>query len=606
MRYALEEEILAIIKEKNPDENIGANDSLLQTGVVSSLQLIELLFELESKYGVKFNLNEIDLNSIDSAAKLSEFINGLNNMDNLSLRDVLIRICTEKSSSNAVIFDELRLTYDQLYANLRCIVMNMYSYGMKKGSKVAIIADNRIEYIYSYFALAIIGAWSVPLNTRWSKEESFKILDSADVDYFICSKTAGSNRYGEFVAEYITDKKNVINVFYLDENLYGDRGVSFSSLLDGFEGEFIIKEDIAPEDIAMISYTSGTTGLPKGVLLKHNDLVKISMISAAYWWTENNDCCMSIAPLYAAQGFLSLYLNFCSERCFKMLSSFNPNDILKETSKGDNTMLHTQPTMWTMLLNCRIIEFTNFDIINKVIVSGSVCSPELGRRIEERLDCKLLNAYGLIEGTSVVTMTHLDDPEDVRLNTVGRPIPGVEIKIVDENRKELPKGETGELAIRGYNMVGYYKRPEKTQEVLDEEGWLYTGDLARYYDDVNISIVGRCKDMIIRGGFNVYPTDIEDCILQMPEVQTAAVVGKPHEVLGEEIIAFVVPKAGVELDSKKVSQFIFRKIANYKFPDKIYLISEMPIVLAGKIDKKVLNNWVMEGIPQEKQIFFEK
>ena len=269
-------------------------------------------------------------------------------------------------------------------------------------------------------------------------------------------------------------------------------------------------------------------------------------------------------------------------------------------------MLHTQPTMWTMLLNCRIIEFTNFDIINKVIVSGSVCSPELGRRIEERLNCKLLNAYGLIEGTSVVTMTHLDDPEDVRLNTVGRPIPGVEIRIVDENRKDLPKGEIGELAVRGYNMAGYYKRPDKTKEVIDEEGWLYTGDLAKYYDDVNISIVGRCKDMIIRGGFNVYPTDIEDCILQMPGVQTAAVVGKPHEVLGEEIIAFVVPKAGADIDSKAVSQFVFKKIANYKFPDKIYMISEMPIVIAGKIDKKVLNQWVKDGIPRDKQIFFEK
>jgi len=191
--------------------------------------------------------------------------------------------------------------------------------------------------------------------------------------------------------------------------------------------------------------------------------------------------------------------------------------------------------MWTMLLNSRIINFTKFDNLREIVVSGSLCSPELAKRVEAKIGCRLLNAYGLIEGTSVVTMTRFDDADDIRFNTVGRPIPGVEIKIVDENRNGVAFGEVGELAVRGYVMPGYYNNPEKTNEVVDNEGWLYTGDLARYYDKENISIVGRCKDMIIRGGFNVFPSDIEEAILQIPTVQSAAVVGRPHEVLGEEL-----------------------------------------------------------------------
>ena len=153
-------------------------------------------------------------------------------------------------------------------------------------------------------------------------------------------------------------------------------------------------------------------------------------------------------------------------------------------------------------------------------------------------------------------------------------------------------------------MAGYYNNEEKTAEITDDEGWLYTGDLARYYDKENISIVGRCKDMVIRGGYNVYPSDIEEVILQIPQVQTAAVVGRPHDVLGEELIAFVVVRAGETLGTNDINRYVFQHLANYKLPDHIYLISDMPAILAGKIDKKVLSEWAVNGIPEDKQILF--
>jgi fatty-acyl-CoA synthase len=243
-----------------------------------------------------------------------------------------------------------------------------------------------------------------------------------------------------------------------------------------------------------------------------------------------------------------------------------------------------------------------FRELRKVVVSGSLCTPYLARSIEETTRCTLINAYGIIEATGLVTMTRLDDPPEVRLNTVGRPIEGFEVKIVDRDRKELPKGEIGELAIRGYLMKGYYNNEAKTREVIDEEGWLYTGDLACYYKDgVNICIAGRIKDMVIRGGFNVYPVDIEECVLNMDKVEDVSVVGEPDEILGEALAAFVIPRPGVLLTEGEVKAYCRGKIANYKVPDRVHLVSQLPVLESGKVQKNILRRWAVEGIPAESQ-----
>lgn len=605
MKIAVEERIVSIVKDLFKTENeVKPKESFIQTGMISSLQLVELLFKLENIYGVEFDLNEIEIAALESPAKLADLINNLNGLDEMNLRDMFLKTCEDGGDHTAFTFDEEVISYIDLRKNIQNIVANMMKFGIKKGTKVAIILSNRIEYIYSYFALLYIGAWSIPINIRWTQKELNNILKDSESEYIICSETAENIEYGSYVSEYIADNDLPGNVFYFGKNLYADKGIKFSELLSENSININDLEKIKVNDPAMLSYTSGTTGMPKGVIIKHNDIVKISLFAAEYLW-KDDDTPMSIAPLYAAQGFLSLFINLSSGCSFKMLSTFNPNDILKQISKGENTILHTQPTMWTLLLNCRIINFINFGGLKTLIVSGSICSPELAKRIEEKIGCRLMNLYGLIEGTSVVTMTRLDDPKDVRYNTVGRAIPGIELKIVDEQRNELPKGEVGELAIRGYVMQGYYNNPKKTAETIDKDGWLYTGDLAKYYDAENISIVGRCKDMIIRGGFNVYPSDIEEYVLQMPEVQTVAITGCPHEVLGEETVAFVVPKVGKKLTDKDILKYLFKKVSNYKLPDKVYMISEMPIILAGKIDKKVLKDWAINGVPSEKQILFK-
>ena len=607
MNVVTERQVIKFLNEKIvPGVEIPATIPFVQSGVLDSLQLVNMIFELEKYFNVKFNLANLDLKLIESPIAIADTINNLRGVGDYTLRTLIDTICTENSVKNAILFDTELINYNQLLNHIKSISASFLKMGIGKGTKVAILLNNRIEYIYSYFALFYVGALPVPINNRWKSGEIENILRDCQAKVLITEELVGTMAPHEVVNEIEGHDYKLDKIIYMGENHYGHKGLCFDELLksdfDGLEN----LEEINANDDAMISYTSGTTGMPKGVVLKNNDIVKISLYSTKLW-SEDVDRPFSIAPLYSAQGFLSLLINFCTEERFKMISSFNPNDILREVSKAEDTILHTQPTMWTLLLNCRIINFTKFSGLKKLVVSGSLCSPELAQRIEEKLNCELLNAYGLIEGTSVVTMTRIGDPLDVRMNTVGRAIPGVEIKIVDQNtRKSVPHGEIGELAVRGYNMREYYNQPEKTAAVIDDEGWLYTGDLARYYDRENISIVGRCKDMIIRGGFNVYPSDIEEKILQIPNVQTVAVVGREHEVLGEEIIAFIVPVAGKSIEKSEITQYLFKNLSNYKQPDKIEFISEMPIILAGKIDKKLLKEWCIEGIPEDKRVLYKE
>ena len=525
-----------------------------------------------------------------------------------TLSHLFKEVCLRYKEKTCLIFDEDVYTYEQFYNIVLNLSKNIVSkLGIKKGDRVAIIYPNCKEFIFNYFALFSIGAWVVPINNRWEEPEIANVLEDASIDMIMFAERIGVLDYTKIIRNIKCRLKSLKNLVILrtteetsgQENEY----IDYHSLLEPGD-EAVEFEQIYPEDVAMLCYTSGTTGVPKGVMIPHGNYVKTSEYTAQLWKTEN-EIPLSIAPLYAAQGFLAILIDFTIGSTIYFLSTFNPNQIIKSISKGICSIVHTQPTMWTLLLSSAAIRFANFSALKKVVVSGSVCTPELARKIEQYTGCRLLNGYGLVEATGVVTITRFDDPDDIRINTVGRPIPGVEIKIVDQYRNEVPQGEVGELATRGYLMKGYLSKPEETDGIIDDEGWLYTGDLARYYDDENITIMGRCKDMIIRGGFNIYPVDIEEEILKHPEVLDVSVVGKPHGVMGEQTVAFVVPKPGAAINKNDIRQFCAGKLANYKIPDHIIFISQMPIILAGKVQKSTLREWTLNGVPEENLILFD-
>lgn len=562
----------------------------------------------ESLHLIADKINEVYGSNITIGSEVNcvnDIIEAMNNekgFGTYTIRDFFEEICVDNKNDTAIIFDGIRYSYEELHTSVLKLSIAFSKLYIKKGSKVAIILKNRIEYIFLYFALFYIGAYPVPINTRWGKQEVYNVLNDSKAEVIVTENKIGSVAYGRYIKEYIEGNHDVQKVIYFSGNLYNNKGIAYEDFIN-VDLKEPNKEEIYPGDIAMFSYSSGTTGTPKGVMLKNNDIVKISVYTAQIWENSDVDFPISIASLCSAQGFLSFFMNFSLGRTFKMMSSFHPNDILQEISKNENTVIHTQPTMWSLLLNCRITNFANFASLRKLVVWGSLCSPALAKKIEEKIGCVLLNAYGLIESTSVVTMTRPDDSYDVRMNTVGRVIPGIKIKIVDENRQEVVHGEIGELAVKGYHMAGYYNNAEKTKEVLTSDGWLYTGDLAKYYDNENICIVGRCKDTIVRGGLHVYPSEIEEYILQIEDVQSAAVVGKTNSILGEEIAAFILPKAGAGLNENTVLKSLLGNLADYQMPDKIYFVSELPNP-AGKIDKNKLKNWAEEGIPEDKQKTF--
>ena len=509
--------------------------------------------------------------------------------ENKTISSFFRTVCNRNMQKTALFFDDERFTYADLHRNVMNIAKNLLNDGIGKGAKVAIILPNCKEYLFLYFALFEIGAIAVPCNTKWEFSEIKKILENADVDAVIYKQVIGVISFYKCLNRMEAEFGMKLLRYEIDEE-HSAESRPFSCLLNEAEEQDI--PEVFADDIAMISYTSGTTGNPKGVVMQNKCLYDISKSSAELF--QKGDTPLSIAPLYAAQGFLSVLIQFFIEGYMTYLSTFNPNDILKRVSQRRNNIIHTQPTMWNLLLQNRLIEFTDFSAVEKVVVSGSLCAPDLAKRIEEKVGCKLVNIYGLIEATSTVTSTRYEDSEDIRYNTVGRPIGGAEIKIVDDDRKEVPKGEVGELAVRGYVMKGYFHNQKGTEEVIDEEGWLYTGDLAKYYDDENIAIVGRKKDMIIRGGFNIYPSDIENCIMEHPQIMDVAVVGKKHNILGESIVAFIVVKPGEELTEGDIYKYCRGRLSNYKMPDEVRFISQMPVIIAGKIDKKELRRMLEE------------
>jgi fatty-acyl-CoA synthase len=524
-----------------------------------------------------------------------------------TLDNVLRQVAAAYAAKPAIIFEEQRVTYGELYSRAACLSRSFRRIGIRKNDKVAIILPNCLEYMYVYFALFIVGAWAVPLSTRYERDELRSVLKDSDAKCVVYGDRIGAMEYHGILRSLTPDLPLISRFVCMGDDCPRD-AIPLSDLLaeqPGDAGENGTgNETVEPEDVALLAYTSGTTGSPKGVMIPHKNLVLTSSHTANLW-NAGDEVAFSVAPLYAAQGFLAVLIDLVAGITMKWISNYNPNDILTHLAREGVTAFHTQPTMWSILVSLPAFAYVDLKRLKKVVVSGSLCSHSLARRIQDSVGGILLNAYGLIEATGVVTITRPEDPEEVRLKTVGSPIPGVEIKIVDEERRELKKGEVGELAVRGYLMKGYYKKREQTEAVIDRDGWLYTGDLASFCEDgVNVTIVGRCKDMVIRGGFNVYPLDIEECLLGLGKIEDVAVVGRRDEILGESLVAFVIPKPEAEITEAEVKGYCRGRIANYKIPDEVFFVSQFPVLLSGKVRKNVLAEWAEKGIPEENRIFF--
>ena len=496
-------------------------------------------------------------------------------------------------------------TWKELNDEADLIARGMMSLGVKKGDHVAIWATNTPEWILTLFAAAKIGAVLVTVNTNFKIFELEYLLRQSDTKLLVMIGGFKNNDYvatvnellpelkttsGEIESEHLPFLKRV--VFAGKETPKGMLNFEDLKILGGDFPVEIYEENkktLNTHDVVNMQYTSGTTGFPKGVMLTHyNILNNGKTIGDGMKFTKNDKLCITV-PFFHCFG-LVLAMMACITHGTTMVpvERYSPVPVMNAISVEKCTAVHGVPTMFIAMLEHA--QFNNFDFssLRTGIMAGSPCPIEVMKKVIDKMNMReIVIVFGQTEASPGCTMTTTSDSIDKRVNTVGRAFPGVECKIIDpESGEELPINTPGEFCARGYNiMKGYYKMPEATAQAIDKDGWLHTGDLCTVDEDGYYKVVGRIKDMIIRGGENIYPKEIEECLYTCDKVSDVQVIGVPSEAYGEEVMACVILKEGEEMTEEEVKEFVGARMAKHKVPRYVRFVDSFPTNAAGKIQK---------------------
>ena len=485
-------------------------------------------------------------------------------------------------------FKGAQITYKELQEKVFQVAAGLKSQGVKKGMNVALMLSNRPEYIVSYFAILANGGTVVPINPTFKEQEVTYIVNDSESEILIiedASKPVIENAMAQF--------KNIKTIINYSDSV-DERFLSWNDL----ETVGAISEifPLLETDVAQIIYTSGTTGNPKGAMITHGNLNWMALTAAITNRLTPTDRILCVLPLFHAyaklQGFLAPIVHGCS---IYLEEKFHPVETLKAIADNEITIFLGVPTMYAYFAQVRhLVGNMDFSKLRTAGSGGASLPAELLHKTNEWLGVDISEGYGLTESTVMLMTTHAYLPK--KINSVGMPIPGVDLKIVDAEGNEVALHEVGEIIFRGPNMMkGYYKKPEETANTI-KDGWLYTGDLAYRDEEGYHFIVDRKKDIIIRGGYNVYPREVEEVIYQHPAVVECSVIGRPDPVFGEKTVAYVVSK-DPELTEEALRNYCTDKVTEYKVPDFITFIEELPKSGTGKIlktalkdlDKKVTN-----------------
>ncbi len=512
-----------------------------------------------------------------------------------------------------------RRTYAQFNADCERVARALWSLGVRRGDHVAIWATNYPQWLLTLFGVAKIGAILVTVNTAYKIHEAEYLLRQSDTKLLIacdgfkdvsyinilnelCPEIAGTaaeNRANLELAA-LPKLKTIVTIDSATyPGMYNWR--EFYALADTVdEAEFERgRAGLDCHDVVNMQYTSGTTGFPKGVMLTHYNILNNGMtIGDCMKLTENDRLCLSV-PLFHCFGLvLAAMASVTHGTAMVLVNYYSPIKVLRTLERERCTVLHGVPTMFIAMLEHP--EFKNFKFCLRTgIMAGSPCPIKTMRQVIDEMDMREITiVYGQTEASPGCTQTTTDDPIEKRVNTVGRAFPGVETKIVNpETGEELGADQIGEFCARGYNiMKGYYKMPEATAQVIDADGWLHTGDLACRDDEGYYKITGRIKDMIIRGGENIYPKEIEDFIYTHPKVSDVQVIGVPSKAYGEEIMACIIPREGAIIDADEIKEYVRSHMAKHKTPSYVKIVDSFPMNAAGKIQKYKLREAAVEEL----------
>jgi fatty-acyl-CoA synthase len=482
-----------------------------------------------------------------------------------------------------------RWSYPELVADVDACALGLDALGVKKGDRVGIWAPNCAEWVFVQFGTAKLGAILVNINPAYRTHELGYVLEQAGISVLVSAPSFKTSDYRAMVAEVAPQCTELREVLFLGdpawEQLMATGRAADRGLLARREAE------LSADDPINIQYTSGTTGFPKGATLTHHNLLNNGFfVGEGCGYTDADRICIPV-PYYHCFGMGMGNLGATTHGATMVIPApgFDPALTLQAVQDEKCTSLYGVPTMFIAELG--LPTFADYDLssLRTGIMAGSPCPVEVMKRVVAEMGMdEVTICYGMTETSPVSTQTGADDDLDRRTSTVGRVHPHLEVKVVDPaTGVTVPRGETGEFCTRGYSvMLGYWNQPEKTAEVIDSARWMHTGDLAVMDEAGYLNIVGRIKDMVIRGGENVYPREIEEFLYTHPDIVDAQVIGVPDERYGEELMAWVRLREGAEpLTAEALREFCSGKLAHYKIPRYVKIVDEFPMTVTGKIRK---------------------
>lgn len=509
---------------------------------------------------------------------------------------------------------DLRFSWSIFNQRVDDMAKGLIELGVQKGTHVGIWAQNVPDWLTYLFACAKVGAVAITVNTNYKAHELAFVIENSDMHTLCMTDGVPGNDYIQTINQILPELKNsergnlhserfplLKNVIYIGQEKFRGMYSTPEILLLGKmadDNELLrLKSEVNCHDVVNMQYTSGTTGFPKGVMLSHHNISNNGYLTGEHMkFTEEDKLCVCV-PLFHCFGVVLALMNCLTHgSTMVMVERFDPLITLASIHKERCTAIYGVPTMFIAELNHPMFSLFDMSSLRTGIMAGALCPVELMRQVSDKMFMKITSVYGLTETSPGMTQTRIDDSFETRCTTVGSDYEFTEVAVIDPvTGEQCPDGVQGEMCCRGYNvMKGYYKNPEATNSVIDKNGFLHSGDLGVKDPDGNYRITGRIKDMIIRGGENISPKEIEEFLYHMPGVKDAQVVAVTSPRYGEDVGVFIIPHDGAEITEEEVRDYCRDKIARYKIPRYIFFVSEYPMTGSGKIQKFKLREMALE------------